>query len=295
MVDTVIFTNKAQTSVKVEPEGWNMPYPSKTWHQARIDQWEEGRTDEWDAQKEAYDHYMLIMGYDYAMAQHEGNLAQCQADYTACRSDVINDTGECESALQSCLISVVRPVKPNGYNTQEEVDASILAHDDWVVAEYEYTVDPENTEPYPIVEPQILKLPADLPVIPEPPALIPNIIPDYVKPVNEVRAEKLAEIQSQFNIEANAEVISNGQTWNGGIANALAINGDADLQSHRGRPEATIHSKDHMSHTMSVNAIKDVAADIGEAYDVVNAKLHVKLKEVSNCGDNAACIITVTW
>lgn len=179
MVDTVRYLNPEGTLIKVEPEGWSMPYNSDTWHKAYITQWEEGRTDAWDGQKKEYDAYMLIMGYDAALLDYGSALSQCELDYSDCLAGP--DPGGCDATLTECSVSLVYPQKPDGYYTQEEADDSVLTHAQWEIDKAVWESNPENEGQgnYPIVEPLILQIPEELTVVPEPAALVPNNIEPY--------------------------------------------------------------------------------------------------------------------
>ena len=122
-----------------------------------------------------------------------------------------------------------------------------------------------------------------------------NTITPYVKPVSEVAAEKAAELEANFNIEANADVLSNGQVWKGGAASAMLLDGQANKLNHRSSASGVIHSKDHVAHTLTPNQIKDVAADVADAYSAAYAKLQDKLLELDTCGGDVDCILAITW
>lgn len=285
MVDKVIFTNPEHSHVRVEPEGWSMSYPSKTWHMERVTQWEEGRTDEWDAQKEAYDNYVAIMSYKDSVALYETGMQSCQDSYTSCKADELSSDAQCEHELLSCQATLTMPIKPSGYYTQEEVDASQAKWDAWNVL----PVDERGREPV------VLKIPANLPIVAAPAPLVPNVIVDYIKPITEVIGEKVAELTTAFDKEANADVISNGKVWKGGASSAMLLDGQANKISHRGKIKGIIHSKDHKTHELTPNEIKDVAADVADAYSNAYGKYQAKLLELDICGTNEACIMAITW
>ena len=283
MVDTVTYLNPEHSLVRVEPEGWTAPVNSNTWHQERIQQWLEGRTDEWDRQKEAYDNYQAIMSYEDDVAAFESAIDACNMAYDSCVADP--EQTNCEEQHQICLGELVRPVKPSGYYTQEEVDASQAKWDAWNAL----PVDERGSEPV------ILKRPADLPIVNAPAVLIPNEITPYVKPVAQVKGEKEQELGLHFMVEANADVVSNGQTWLGGAESAMILNGQADKTNHRGNVSGVIHSKDHVAHAMTPNQIKDVAADVADAYEAAYTKYQSKLLELEDCGEDIVCINAITW
>jgi hypothetical protein len=68
------------------------------------------------------------------------------------------------------------PVKPKGYYTQEEVDASIKLHDAWQ-AEFDAFVATEESPTFLKPEPDLLQLPADIaePVVVALPTPVPNV------------------------------------------------------------------------------------------------------------------------
>ena len=41
-ITNVTFTSSAENAVKVEPQGWNCPWPCDTWHGAEIQAWIDG-------------------------------------------------------------------------------------------------------------------------------------------------------------------------------------------------------------------------------------------------------------
>ena len=122
-----------------------------------------------------------------------------------------------------------------------------------------------------------------------------NTIAPYVKPVSQVAAEKLAELEANFDTEANADVVSNGQIWKGGATSAMLLDGQANKLNHRSASNGIIHSKDHVAHTLTPNQIKDVAADVADAYSAAYAKLQDKLLELDTCGGDVDCILAITW
>ena len=122
-----------------------------------------------------------------------------------------------------------------------------------------------------------------------------NTIAPYVKPVSEVRAEKLSELSAAFNAEASADVVTPHGTFSGGSESAMTVNGKAETVGHRGNPNGTIHTLGHVAVTLNVNQMKDVAADISEAYNTVYDKLQTKLLAIDTCGEDSACINSVVW
>lgn len=288
MVDTVRYINPEHSLVKVEPEGWTVPQPSRTWHQEKITQWLEGRTDEWDKQKADYDSYQSIINYENDLFDYETALNQCQNDYDACIADSETDNRHCVNSHGLCVGFVNIPIKPEGYYTQEEVDASIAAWNEWS----EIPADEFGNRP---PQPIILKRPEDLPIVHAPSPLIPNEIADYIKPVSETINEKAAYLKENFTAEAYADVASNGQVWAGGAESASIINGQADKTTFRGRPTGIIHSKNHEAHELNVNQIKEISADIADAYELSYNKYRQKLLELEGCGEDTACINAITW
>ena len=159
------------SQVKVEPQGWSCPQPCETYHQATITQWEEGRTDEWDLHKAQYDNYTAIMSYD-----------QDVLDYDQC---IIDNPTEPELCTY--------PAKPSGYSTQEEATASEEAHAQWVVSKAEW--DNSNTEPYPVREPTILLIPADLPAVPPPSPLEEDLVPNVIEAYDSHYGQTTAQVK----------------------------------------------------------------------------------------------------
>ena len=266
MVDNVKYLNKKETIVKVEPEGWAVPQPSSTWHQGKINQWLEGRTNAWDEQKKAYDNYIAIINYDNNLALYESLRLQCNENL-------------------ECIAELIKPAVPHGYNTQEEVDNSIDAWGLW----NELPVDERGNEPV------VLFLPDDIQIVSAPAALIPNIIEPYVKPISEVRSEKLTELAAKFEAAANTDVVTAHGIFSGGSKGALERNGVADLIEYRGRPLGTIHDVAHNPIELNINQMKDVSADIAEAYGAAVIVHESKLKEIDNCGNDSICIAGVVW
>ena len=122
-----------------------------------------------------------------------------------------------------------------------------------------------------------------------------SVFVPYVIPAEELIKSKLKELEVAFDNESNADVISGGQTWVGGANSAMLMDGKANASIHRGRPSGTIHSKDHRAHTMNINEMKDIAADIADAYDAAYTKLQAKLLEIETCGNDTACLSNIKW
>lgn len=111
----------------------------------------------------------------------------------------------------------------------------------------------------------------------------------------EAQQLKISALNTAFHINSNTDVVSGGNTYTGGISSALAIKGVADLNEFRLRPNAGIHDTDNVKHEMMVVEMKEVAADIGDAYNDAYETHQAKLKEVDACGDDIACINAVVW
>ena len=176
MTDNIRYTTPDNSQVLVTPQGWYVPQPCETYHQATITQWEEGRTDEWDAENAAYLNYLDIMAYD------------------AC---VLSPPEEgCGS-------------KPQGYYTQEEATASENAHAQWTVDKAAWETDPENSGvPYPVAEPVILLIPADLTPVPEPTPSEDNLVPNIIEPYDKHYGLSLAEVIENAIVEIKSDTKS---------------------------------------------------------------------------------------
>jgi len=110
-----------------------------------------------------------------------------------------------------------------------------------------------------------------------------------------VRTSKSSQLRSAFNISANADVMSGGFIWNGGSQSALIFNGKAETLDHRSLASGGIHDIDNVQHTLTPNAIRDVAADISEAYESAFDLLQAKKNELAACGDDITCMLNVSY
>lgn len=275
MINAIKFINKEHTLISVQPIGWVMPYASMSWHKKKVTQWEEGRTDVWDLHKAVYDNYIAIINYDTLLAE-----------YIQCNTDAPNNPFACGKS----------PVKPIGYFTQEEVDLSITIHGGWLTAKLAWDLNDENQNAaYPIREPLIYKIPADLSVVEAPNELIPNVIEAYSESLADVIASKQIELQNNFFTEANADVTVEGQVWEGGIDNAKRIKNSADFAGFRGAPRNIIHDKSKRPHDFIVAKLNSISSDIWEQYNNANIKYQARLKEIDDCNIDTVCVQAITW
>lgn len=160
-----------------------------------VQRWLLGKTDEWLALEEIFnqetkvhDNFIDITTYDARLAQYEINIVT----YTEWeRTEETPDKPE----------EPIFPVKPKGYYTQDESDASILLHQDWVTDKKAFTPSVEGEE-FNVSEPLVLSVPENLnePTIIPLPALIPNI-PEAEFTQAELDAQAIDELnkQARFN------------------------------------------------------------------------------------------------
>lgn len=114
------------------------------------------------------------------------------------------------------------------------------------------------------------------------------------KLLEKAKAEKLRELKKQFETESNKPVSVLGSLWNGGIQSAFTINGLAELKLYRGKADSTIHDFNNLPHTLDVNQIKGVAAEIADAYQAAYVNYQAKKVAVSNA-TTVAEVEAITW
>ena len=191
-----------------------------------VQRWLEGKTDEWlaleEAQKQAqasHDAWAAIQSYEADLAAYEAAQAQYEVDIAAFNEAFesfvpgsFDENGvEIEApSLEDAPVAPTSVEKPEGYFTQEEVDASVAAHAAWAALSEE--------EKAMAAEPVVLKRPADLvePVIPELPAPVPNEAePEFT--AEELAAQALAQAKIDRDV-AVAEIdvtTTSGKTFDG--------------------------------------------------------------------------------
>ncbi len=117
--------------------------------------------------------------------------------------------------------------------------------------------------------------------------------------------EQLADIQ-KHRIEGDAQQAmqepitdSNGITWAGGFDSAIKIKMAIDLTEFRGRPQITLFDTSDEMHDLSLGAARQVAALVGEDYQVklgMQKAANRALKAIDlNAPDAKAQIEAVTW
>lgn len=131
-----------------------------------------------------------------------------------------------------------------------------------------------------------------------------NTIAPWINPLSTVDgadSAKLAELKTVYKQEAATPVPSYGTVWNGGEASAHRINGKAETMIHQDTSLGEIHDIDNIPHEMDAISMKDIAANISVAYEIIFKHYQSKKNEVAFCVndpdvvDKVSCINAVTW
>lgn len=180
-------------TVKIQNDGYlvdgnkSVPNnPNNTDYQA-VQRWLEGKTDDWlelektfNQETEAHDNWVDITTYEARLAQYEIDIVEYN-DWVAAGS------------IEPALVEPIFPVKPKGYYTLDEVDASQAKYDQWVIDEAAFVPDEFNAT-YPVPAPEVFKRPIDLvePTITPLPAPVPNVPePEFTQAELDAQAEAL--------------------------------------------------------------------------------------------------------
>ena len=106
--------------------------------------------------------------------------------------------------------------------------------------------------------------------------------------LNKLKEDKQVEIRDAFELESDLPVDAEGYTWNGGLNSAFIINGLAEVIGFRSKAQGTIHDKTNRPRTMNATTMKNVAANIEEAYQVKFVKkqsLLVQIEEATTTSE----------
>lgn len=283
MITSIKFINKEQTVIKVFPYGRLIKYPLVK-PDSSIAQWLEGGNDDWDKQNKDYLNYESIITYEDRLQEAIAFEEEC-----GFKSEVSLKDRSCDNYPQPW------PQRPQGYYTQDQVDVSLISHDFWTREKQKWDSDIDTSGEYSIKEPVIRLRPEDLTPVFESAPLISNTIQPYVESVQSIRSKKLSEIDTAFLKEANTDVISEGETWAGGIDNARSMKDVSNFSGFRSIPKGIVHSKNNAPIEMLVKNIEVVAADIWDQYHNAHINYMTKLKELTECSDDKTCIGKITW
>jgi|GEM_PF-5687751 len=112
--------------------------------------------------------------------------------------------------------------------------------------------------------------------------------------LEQAQSKQLLEIKKQFTAESIQPVAVAGVSYNGGVNSAMLLNGKADTLIHLAVASGDIHDINNAPHALSTTQIKDVAAAISVAYELVFDKYQLKKTQIANCTD-IACVSSITW
>lgn len=161
-----------------------------------IQNWLAGKDDEWLALEEtfnaetlAHDNYIDITTYDARLAQYEIDIVA----YT-------DWDGEGDKPEEPIF-----PVKPKGYYTADEADASVILQMEWQTLKDAFVPDEFGGE-FNTPKPEILFMPAELtePTITPLPAPIPNVPEDEFS-VEEIESKRMSDITAEATRVIEAE------------------------------------------------------------------------------------------
>lgn len=162
---------------------------------------------DWLVEKAAHDNWVDITTYDARLAQYE-------LDMTAYNDWVWSEATPERPDMPEYVI------KPDGYYTQEEVDESIAAHTEWEVGYNAWLADTSELKPseYWVDEPEVLKLPADLPepTIPVLPDPVPNTPePEFTQEELDAQAYAQSRVERTQAVENIQVTTTAGNTFDG--------------------------------------------------------------------------------
>ena len=174
-------------TVKISGDGFlvngnlSVPNAPDNRHFQAIERWLLGKTDAWLALEETFNNETAAHTNYIDITTYETRLARYEIDIVA-YTDWVDD------GLSTKPEEPVFPAKPKGYYTQEEVDASKVEHDKWLVDKAAFVPD-ESTPTYPVKEPVLLARPLNLvePLI----SVLPNPVPNV--PETEFTAEQITQ------------------------------------------------------------------------------------------------------
>jgi hypothetical protein len=177
----------------------SVPLSSKNSAYIAVENWIIGKTEDWlqlesifNAETSIHDNWLKIQSYDADLAQYAIDIAAYEADTSLDIPEGI--------------------AKPKGYYTQEEVDASVLAHTEWQTGKdaWDISTDEFKGDTYYIIETIILQIPGDMvePTITPLPVLVPNTV-DSQFSLDEIKENKKTELKISCNTDIESNFTSN--------------------------------------------------------------------------------------
>ena len=113
-----------------------------------------------------------------------------------------------------------------------------------------------------------------------------DIVFDAVdKNINEYKTEKRNKLKALFQEKIIQPVDALNNTWNGGYESALLINGKAQTLEYLNQIKGDIHDINNEPHILTVDEIKQVAAEISIAYELHFDWYQSKKREIDNSND----------
>jgi len=211
-LQSVEFTSTNKTEIKKTFEDGTIVYQPTKLVDKQVDLFLEGKS----LAKHKYD---LIVSYDQEVVDYNESLLECDiCDIQLAYAQ--EGSISCKEQKKDCISKLTKPKKPEGYYTEDEVEASLLLHAEWAQCISDGDFDKCG------IEPEVKELPIDLP---KQELSTTKVVEDYKIPlrvkrntINKERNDKYANLKVEFkgyNIDAHER--ARGEIT-GAVTNILA-------------------------------------------------------------------------
>ena len=258
------------TTVKLTQNGYlvngNMSVPNSEGnrHYQEVQKWLLGKTPEWLVLEETYNQ-------EVAANLNWADIQSYEEDLSRYVSDAyLYENWEWSEEVPEKPVEPLHVQKPNGYYTQEEVDASSISKETWQVGYDAWIADTSEEKPlyYWIKEPEVYVRPSGLtePTITTLPEPLPNV-PEPSKTEEEFIADKRSKAKSDFAVSTKQGfTTTSGIKYDADIEDILKLKGAYDLSVAIGSSTVTVRDFDNVRHILAVADLWEDIKELGVNY-----------------------------
>ncbi len=264
------------TEVQIQDTGFKtndgfVPNDTSNRHYQEVQRWLLGKTPDWLLLEQTFNEETLAQANWVDIQNYEADYAQYLLD------KAVYDDWKWSQA------DPIRPPepefvpKPEGYYTQEEVDASVAEHDEWQIGYDSWVADTIHDTPYTywVAEPKVLLRPIDIsePTITPLPAPVPNV-PDPSLTEVEYIQNKRNIIKTDFEASCTQGFIcTSGRKFDANVGDIAKLDNEYQLSQDSGENNTIVRD---FTNTQQNVTLPELAKDIKELR--VNYRLLIRNK-----------------
>ncbi|TVO57514.1 hypothetical protein [Denitromonas halophila] len=121
----------------------------------------------------------------------------------------------------------------------------------------------------------------------------PTLIDPPPPTFEEMKESKRADIRAAYALSAEAPVIADGVTWDGGFDSAIKLDAAKRLAESAGLSDVTFYSSDNLPHVLSFSAALQIVIAVAGAFQSALATKQTLMRAIDDAADTDELALVV--